>query len=164
MDNPRKIIGRELFHWNIPERDHYHHDRRWRIIACLIALALVTIALVTSNFLFALIILIACFIIVYNEGEEPAQLRFSIGTEGIMLGNKFYDYDEFQSFSVLYKPAQGLKSLYFDFPSVWRRDLVITLLDNNPLPIRENLLKYLKEDLERSDESLDEVIGKVLKI
>lgn len=164
MDNQHTIIGRELFHWTVPEREHYQHDRRWRIIASLIALALIVIAVLTSNYLFALIVLIACFVIVLNEDEEPAKLRFTIGTEGIMLGDKFYDYDEFKSFSVLYKPAQDLKALYFDFPSIWRRDLIIPLYDNNPLPIRENLLKYLKEDLERTDESLDEVIGKILKL
>lgn len=57
-------------------------------------------------------------------------------------------------FLLFIKPAQGIKSLYLDFTSPWRRDLMIPLLDNNPLPIRENLLKYLKEDLERTGESI----------
>jgi len=164
MENQRAAIGRELFKWIVPEREHYQHSRRWRIITGLIAFVLVALAVLTSNYLFALIILIASFIIVFNEGEEPVKLDFVIGTEGISLGDKFYDYDEFRDFSVLYKPAQELKLLYFDFQSMWRRDLIIPLYDNNPLPIRENLLRYLKEDLEHTDETLDEVIGKIIKL
>jgi len=164
MDNQPSVVGRELFKWTVPEREHYQHSRRWRMVASLIALALVALAVLTSNYLFSLIILIAAFIIVFNEGEAPVDLDFVVGTEGISIGDKFYDYDEFKSFSILYKPAQELKSLYFDFSSIWRRDLIIPLYDNNPLPIRENLLKYLKEDLERTDESLDEVIGKIIKL
>lgn len=164
MDNHQTSAGRELFSWTVLEREHYQHSRRWRIVASLIGFGLVVLAVLTSNYLFALTILIASFIIVFNEGEEPTELDFIIGTEGVMLGDKFYDYDEFKSFSVLYKPAQGIKSLYLDLASSWRHDLVIPLLDNNPLPIRENLLKYLKEDLERTSESLDETIGKLLKL
>lgn len=164
MANDQPICGRQLFSWKVMEREHYQHSRQWMLVFGSIALGLLIFAVLTGNYMFALVILIVCFIIVFNEHEEPGKLEFVIGTEGIMLGDKFYDYDEFKSFSVLYKPAQDLKALYFDFSSVWRRDLIIPLFDNNPLPIRENLLKYLKEDLERTDESLDEVIGKLLKL
>ena len=164
MDEELPIYGRKLFSWKIKEREHYQHSKQWFLVFGLLALAGLIFAVLTSNFLFALIIVLVAFIIVFNENEEPEMLDFIIGTEGIMLGHKFYDYDEFKSFSVIYKPAQGIKSLYLDFTSPWRRDLMIPLLDNNPLPIRENLLKYLKEDLERTGESLSETIGKLLKL
>ena len=164
MDEELPIYGRKLFSWKIKEREHYQHSKRLFLVFGLLALAGLIFAVLTSNFLFALIIVLVAFIIVFNENEEPEMLDFIIGTEGIMLGHKFYDYDEFKSFSVIYKPAQGIKSLYLDFTSPWRRDLMIPLLDNNPLPIRENLLKYLKEDLERTGESLSETIGKLLKL
>jgi len=164
MDEELPIYGRKLFSWKVKEREYYQHSKRWFLVFGLLGLAGLIFAVFTSNYLFALIILIIAFIIVFNENEEPEMLDFIIGTEGIMLGHKFYDYDEFKSFSVLYKPAQGLKSLYLDFASPWRRDLMIPLLDNNPLPIRENLLKYIKEDLERTDESLDEILSKLLKL
>ena len=164
MDEELPIYGRKLFSWKIKEREYYQHSKQWFLVFGLLAAGCLVFAVLTSNFLFALIIVLVAFIIVFNENEEPEMLDFIIGTEGIMLGHKFYDYDEFKSFSVLYKPAQGFKSLYLDFASPWRSDLVIPLLDNNPLPIRENLLKYIKEDLERTDESLDEILGKLLKL
>jgi len=164
MANDQLICGRQLFSWKVLERENYQHSRQWMLAFGLIAFGLLIIAILTNNYMFALVILLVSFIIIFNEHEEPRKLDFVIGTEGIMLADKFYDYDEFKSFSVLYKPAQDLKALYFDFRSIWHRDLIIPLFDNNPLPIRENLLKYLKEDLERTDESLDEVIGKILKL
>ncbi|HNW55581.1 MAG TPA: hypothetical protein PKN62_00665 [bacterium] len=163
MDD-KSLIGQEIHSWKIPEREHYEHSVKWKITAGLVALALIALAVLTSNFLFALIILIAAFIVVFNEGEQPDLVKFTIGTEGVMLGDKFYDYDDFKSFSVLYKPNQDLKALYLDCRSSWRRDLIIPLLDNNPLPIRENLLKYLKEDLERTDEPFIETISRFLKL
>ncbi len=163
MDN-KSLIGQELHSWKIPEREHYEHSFRWKIGASLVGLALVAVAVLTNNFLFALIILIAAFIIVFNEGDEPEKIRFMIGTEGILLGEKFYDYDDFKSFSVLYKPNEDLKALYFDCQNFWQRDLIIPLLDHNPLPIRENLLKYLKEDLTRTDEPFSETLGRLLKL
>lgn len=160
----KSLIGQELHFWKIPEREHYEHSLRWKISAGLVSLVLVTIAVLTNNFLFALIIIIAAFIVVFNEGDEPEKIKFIIGSEGILLGEKFYDYDDIKSFSVLYKPNDNLKALYFDCQNFWQRDLIVPLFDNNPLPIRENLLKYLKEDLTRTDEPFIETLGRLLRL
>ena len=40
----------------------------------------------------------------------------------------------------------------------------LTVKNENPLPIRENLLKYLSEDLEKTEQPLSEQIAKILKL
>ena len=89
MDEELPIYGRKLFSWKIKEREHYQHSKRWFLVFGLLALAGLIFAALTSNYLFALIILIIAFIVVFNENEEPEMLDFIIGTEGIMLGISF---------------------------------------------------------------------------
>ena len=40
-----------------------------------------------------------------------------LGPEGIKIGQIFYDYDEINNFSVLYKPNQSVKNLYLEMKS-----------------------------------------------
>ena len=60
--------------------------------------------------------------------------------------------------------ACGIKNLYFEFKSVVRQRLSIPLEGENPLPIRENLLKYLPEDLERTNRPLSEELASLFRL
>ena len=91
-------------------------------------------------------------------------VKISLTDEGVIVGKKFYDYDEIKDFSVVYKPRQEVKNLYFEFKSFLRPRLSIPLENKNPLLIRKNLLKYLPEDLDRTDQPLSEGLGKLFKI
>jgi len=91
-------------------------------------------------------------------------VKISLTEEGIIVGRKFYDYDEFKNFSIVYKPKQETKSLYFEFNNSLRPRLSIPLKKMNPLLIRKNLLKYLPEDLDRTDRPLSEELGKLFKL
>ena len=156
--------GDEIIGWLVPEYEKHERSKTWYIAASIIAILLLLYSFWTANFLFAVIIIIACLITILHDGREPDMARFSITDEGVIIGRKFYDFDEIKNFSVVYKPKQGVKNLYFEFKNSLKHRLSIPLQDMNPLPIRENLLKYLKEDLERTDQSTSEGIAKMLKI
>jgi len=156
--------GREIVSWKVPAHEKHERERAWYITAGVISLALLVYCFFTSNFLFAVIIILIAIIVVTTDGQDPAMLRFVITNEGIVIGNKFYDYDEIKDFSIVYKPRIGVKNLYFEFNNQFKHRLSIPLDSMNPLPIRENLLKYLTEDLERIDQPTSEVFGKVFKI
>ena len=106
----------------------------------------------------------AAFIYFLRENNEPDMIKFSITEEGLVVGTKFYDYDEIKHFSIVYKPRYKVKNLYFEFKNVLKHRLSIPLDNHNPLLIRENLLKYLPEDLERTDQPLSEALGKMFKL
>ncbi len=156
--------GQEIFSWQVPEYEKHARGKYWYFGASLTALLLVFYAVWTSNFLFAAIILVGSIVIFLNDIRQPELVRFSITNEGLLVGRRFYDYDEIKDFSLVYKPKQGVKNIYFEFKNRLKPRLSIPLLDINPLPIRENLLRYLTEDLERTDQPTSEALGRMFKL
>jgi hypothetical protein len=111
-----------------------------------------------------MIIIVISIIIILNDGQKPMTVNFSITDEGVMIGKKFYDYDELKNFSVIYKPRRDIKNLYFEFKNPIKQRLSIPLMDQDPLKIRKYLLKYLEEDLERTDPPLSENLARLFKL
>lgn len=156
--------GAKIINWRVPEYEKHERTKIWYAAVILIGALLLFYSFYTANFLFAVIIIVAALVIIINDGRHPDLVDVILTTEGIMVGRKFYDYDEIKDFSIVYKPNLGVKNLYFEFKSAVRHRLSIPLDDMNPLPIRENLLKYLPEDLERTDQPTSEGLAKLFKL
>lgn len=165
-DNQQKFtnFGQEFASWSVLEYEKHERSQNWYIAAGVIVFALLVYCYFSANFLFAVIIMMGSFVLVMNDSQNPGQVKISLTSEGVVVGRKFYDYDEIKDFAIVYKPNQGIKRLYFEFNSSVRPRISISLENMNPLPIRENLLKYLKEDLERTNEPLSEGLAKLLKL
>ena len=166
MPEPTTTIdrGEDIVGWEAPEYEKHPRTKTWYIIAVIAALVLLLFSFWTSNFLFAVIIIVASLVIILHDGHEPIPVNISLTEEGVIIGRRFYDYDELKNFAVVYKPNQGVKNLYFEFKNSLRPRLSIPLADMNPLPIRQNLLEYLAEDLERTDQPLSETLAKLFKL
>lgn len=162
--NSADDLGKKIIDWSIPEYDKHEREKNWYIISATVGLLLLIYSFFSGNFLFAAIIIISALVIIIHDGQEPLAINFIITDAGLMVGKKFYDYDVIKDFSIVYKPNQNIKNLYFEFKNVLKPRLSIPLGNMNPLPIRENLLKYLPEDLERTDQPLSEALAKVFKL
>ncbi len=156
--------GDEIMGWKVPEYEKHERTKSWYIIATTVALLLLLFSFVTLNFLFAVIIIVVALVVIIHDGREPDKIKVSITDEGVFVGKKFFDFDEFRNFAVVYKPHQEVKNLYFEFKSFIRPRLSIPLQNVNPLSIRKNLLKYISEDLDRTDQSLSEGLAKLFKL
>lgn len=154
----------ETISWEVPEYETHERTRNWYYIAAVIGVLLLVYAVITSNFLFAGIIIIGTLVIILTDGKVPQKVRITLTDEGVEVGRNFYDYDEIKDFSIVYKPKLGVKNLYFEFKTVIKPRLSVPLLDRDPLVIREKLLKYLQEDLERTDQPLSEGLAKMFKL
>lgn len=154
----------EIISWEIPEYQKHTRNKLWYILFGIIGIAMIIYAITTANFLFAIILIISSFILIINDSRNPQNVLVTIANEGVIVGRKFYDYDDIKNFSIVYKPTVGVKNLYIDFKSSTKHHLSIPLLDINPLFLRDNLSKYLEEDLERVDETTSESLAKILKL
>lgn len=163
-DNSPEAENSEIISWEVPEYEKHARSKRWYLVFGLVAIGLLIYAALTANFLFAIIVIIAGFVLILNDARNPQGVIVSLTTDGIIVGRKFYDYDELQNFAIVYKPNAGVKQLYFEFKSRTKHRLSLPLKDVNPLYIRENLLKYLFEDAERTDPPVSETLGKMLKL
>ncbi|KKS33529.1 MAG: hypothetical protein UU95_C0029G0024 [Parcubacteria group bacterium GW2011_GWC2_42_12] len=156
--------GKKIVSWKVPEYDKHERGRGWYVISAICGLLFLAYAFFSGNFLFAAIIIIAALVIIMHDGREPIKVDFGITDEGLLVGKRFYDYDEIKDFAIVYKPHQEVKNLYFEFKSLLKPRLSIPLNNLNPLPIRENLLRYLPEDLERTDQPVSEALAKMFKL
>jgi len=162
--------------WQVPEYHTPERGKYWYIVAfSFIAISLffcffsfnswhLIFLGASSNFLFALILIMAAIITLFNESRPPMIVDVELGPEGIKIGSKFYDYDEIKHFSVLYKPKQSVKSMYLEFKNSIRPRLAIPLRRMDALNVRNYLVRYLDEDLDRTDPPLSEQLTKMLKL
>ena len=150
--------------WLVPEFEKHERSKKWYIWAGVISSFLLLFAIFTSNFLFAIIIITAALIIIIHDGKKADEVIILLDDDGVVVGRKFFDYDDLKNFSVLFKPKEDLNNLYFEFKNPVKQRLSVPLFDNDPLQIRDFLLRYLSEDLERINMPISENISKILKL
>jgi hypothetical protein len=151
-----------LMEWKIQEYTKHERNRNWYVWAGIIFVLLLAYAVYTLDFLFVVILILAAVIILVRAKEEPMELDFKIFENGIGLGRKFYVWKEIDKFFIIYEPPE-VKKLYFN-PKGLRSRLSIPLVKQNPVKVREVLLKYLAEDLDQEQEPLSEEYERFLKL
>jgi len=162
--------------WEVREFKKPERGRNWYIIAGALSFIAIFFSFfairdfkiiflgANNNFLFTLIIILAFIIMILMESREPNMIRVKLDEEGLTLGSKFYDYDEFKEFCVLYKPKESIKNLYLEFKNQAKFRISLPLRSLDPLMVRNFLKKYVEEDLERTSQPLSEQLTKLLKL
>jgi len=155
--------GKVLAKWNFQEFAEVERSKGWYFGAFVIFAFLLIYALVTVNFLFAVIIIISAVIIIIRNRVEPEQITAVIAEDGLEVDNRFYKYDTIRYFYIIYKPSE-VKNLYIEFKSITKPRLIIPLENQNPLEIRNILSQYIEENLEKEEEPASEAFRKILKL
>ncbi len=156
-------LGEEIFSWEVDEYVRHERGPVWYAVAFLVGLSLVMYAIVTRNFLFAIVIIMAGVIIALSALREPQRISFMLTTRGVALGSQFVPFKELKSFWILYEPPQ-VKNLYVDFRSAITPHLVVPIEEMDPLELRRALLEFLAENKSQEDESMSEILGRLLKL
>ncbi len=162
INNEEFGIGKILFEWKVPEYVQPVRSKRWYLLMLSLAIFLIIYSIFTANFLFALIVILAIFIIFLKSYAPPKELRFQIAEDGILFGNEFYEYNRINNFYIIYSPPI-VKKLFFSLKGLGP-DLSVPLNDINPLEIRKKLLQYIDEDVERENQSIDDQLETILKL
>jgi hypothetical protein len=156
-------FGNTLLQWKFPEYEEHERGISWFITAGIVSVAFLTYAIIVSNFLFAIIIVIVDLIILIQINRKPDRVDFKITEEGLVIGTSFTPFSNISKFWIIYNPPK-VKTLYINFKSTIRPDITIPLENKNPLRVRETLLKFIEEDFEKEEESNSEQIRKFLKL
>jgi hypothetical protein len=155
--------GRHLLSWQVDEYPRATRSGRWYAAACVIGAALIIYAIASADFLFAVIVLMLGIIYLVSTFREPERVDVTLTDGGVVLGTTFYEYRDIKDFSLVYEPP-AVKNLYLEFVSPWRPLLTIPLEETDPNVLRETLLPYCKEDLERTRETLTDAMRRVYKL
>lgn len=174
MSNDQKKLS--FIQWQVPEYKKQVRGRNWYIIAGLLVITALFFCFFTismwqivflgpkSNFLFALIIVMSLTIMMVHGAQDPKMITIKLAPDGVYIGRRFYDYDSIKNFCVLYKPKQSIKSLYLEFNNKMLPRLAVPLRSQDALTVRNFLVRYLEEDLERVAPPLSETLTNLLKL
>ncbi len=154
--------AKPLTEWMIRDITH-ERSRNWYIIASVIVVLLLVYSIFTSNFLFALIIIMTVVVYYIQIVRPPEAVPFAIYDDGIEIGHRFIKWKEISKFWILYDPPE-VKKIYFAFKSAVRPFLSVPLENQNPIELRKILTKHLQEDLSQEEEPASEQWEKMLKL
>lgn len=156
-------LGRRLLSWEVDEYPHFERSTAWYVAAAIVSALLMVYAIATANFLFAIIILMIGIITLITTFQAPDRVEIILTTTGVVLGETFYGYDIVKDFALVYKPPET-KLLYLDFVSPWHPLVSVPLEETDPNRVRDVLLSFCVENLQRNDESLTDAVRRVYKV
>ncbi|NQT50075.1 hypothetical protein HQ571_05250 [Candidatus Kuenenbacteria bacterium] len=156
-------VGEVFVNWEFPEYTEKRRSKAWYISVSVILALLILYAVLIGNYLFAIILVLGVFTVVYQYFEAPRSVPVVLAEDGIIIDREFFPYKAIKSFWLIYEPPD-VKYLYLSFHSNLKRNLPIPLENANPLKIREALLTYLDEDLEKDEEEFSEVFSRMMNI
>lgn len=155
-------FGEVFFQWEIPEFIRYPRSLFWYLAIIIVGIGIIIYSIFTANYLFALIVILAAFIIFLKDYVSPGALLFQITEDGIFVGNQFISYDKLKNFYIIYDPP-AVKKIFFRMRGFYPT-ISIPLDNKNPLLIRKKLSEYLKEDIEKKHQSIDDQLETILKL
>ena len=144
----------ESISWQAPEYQHVPKSRDWYWAVGILTIGLFVVALLFSNFLFGIFVLLGGFTIALYGARAPQTVAFSLSVEGIRIQNRVYPYESLQSFWIFYHPPH-VKELSVESQKMIMPHIKIPLENQNPAKIRAYLQQFLPE--RQQEESLIDV-------
>ena len=157
------IKSQDAFVWETDAWEQRQRGSRWYIVMSVVALGFVAYAVLTGNFLFAFLILLAAAILIVTGHQSAHRVLVQIGQNGVVLDGKLYEHKKISNFSVIYHPPET-KLLYLEGENIICPRLRIPLEDQDPIQIRNFLKQYLDENLVLQEEHISDILGRLLKI
>lgn len=190
MDNTQKIplekeqreYGQIFASWQFPEHVKHERSLRWYVFASLIFIVMILLSIFglditffkisgqpfsltvdKGNYLFLVLITLFLVLYFYYERKEIENFTIFLTEDGVIINSKLIEYKSLDNFYLIYFPPK-IKNLYLQPKNILKPLIVVPLEDENPLEIREILLQYLKEDLEKEEMPTSESLSKIFKL
>ena len=148
-----------LLSWSAAEYEHSQKSKEWYWTVGIMASALMVVALLLKNILFAILLALAGFVIMLYGTRRPSEVGFALKGSGLLVGQRLYPYESFESFWIHYDPPNK-KELDLVSKRFFMPRMTIPLRDVDPNEVRKILIKVLQE--KEAPESLSETIAKRL--
>ena len=155
--------AQDVFVWEAPSWVTHDRGKNWYTLMTVAAIVLALFGLFTNNYLFALIVILTAIILLFVGNEKARTYLIQIGHNGIVVGEKFYLFDDIDSFSIIYQPPET-KILYVEHKSFMVPRMKIFLQDQDPVEMRTHLRQYVGEDLDLQEEHISDKLARLLKL
>lgn len=162
MSHPGAYHNKLLFSWRAPEFINHQRSRRWFWIAGILILILVLYALYTNSATMAIVFIVLAGVYYLTHNQEPKIIDIKVTALGIYVDQKFYPYNQINSFWVVYHPP-FVQTVNLRLGNKSFTKIVIQLDRQNPVEVREALAKEIPE-IEGEGESLEDAITRLLRL
>ena len=155
--------GEPVYSWESWEFAPSHRSTLWYILATLFCTGLIIYAVMTNNYLFALIVLMISIIFLVNNLRKPRRQMIHITDNGVVVGEEFYAFQDLKDIAIVYLPPD-IKLLYIDFHKFYMPLMTIDLDAADPNIIRQALLPFVFENLDREEETAADLARRLYKL
>ena len=142
--------------WSAPEFIHYPKGPKWYIALGVVGLILVAYFAIQRDFFSAVTFVLLFLMAFFFSRTTPRQITITIGARGVRINDSLFPYQKIKSFWLVYEPPH-VKTLNFETSAYLNRFLTLQLQDYDPVQVREFLLEYLPEDLDREERISDKI-------
>ncbi len=157
-------FGEVLFYWIMPEFHRHERGTAWYAIFLVVGAALILWAILTSNYIFALFLVLLGTYMIMQHFRDPENVPVVILETGVAIGDHYHTWDDLDDFSIIYDPPEVTK-LYIDFVKTSHPVVSIDIPDEvDPNELREILSEFVDENLERDQELLTDHIRRMYKL
>ena len=153
-----KIKTEDKITWRIEEPNFTPKTIEWFWALGILALALIIFSILLKNYLLIIIVALAAFIIYGGKNKKSELINFRLDDNGLHIENKFYPYDNFESFWIFEARNDKTQELALRYKRHLSPLLIIPFHNNDEPRIRKILTKYLTESEEH--ESLIDLLRK----
>ncbi len=114
----KSVETKKSFFWEAPEFEYRKKDVSWYLVMTVVGIIFIILAVWQKNFLFAVFILIAWFVIVYWASKKPTIWNFKLDEKGVHIilpgedFGKFYLYNQIEGFDI-HEAEEKNKELFF---------------------------------------------------
>lgn len=130
--------------WEIKEFEYQEKKKNWYWLVGFVAVLLIAVAIIMSNVLLALLILIGTILIFGQANKEPLVMNVEISNHGIKIHESFHEYETIQAFWMKEKEDHVVLILLTSERMTPLQSLEIPA-NIDPLELREYLLQYIEE-------------------
>ena len=174
--------GQILASWQFPEYVKHERSLKWYVFFFIILATIILVSIVglditffkiaggpfaltidKGNYLFVILIVLFLILYFYYERKAIENVSIFLTEDGVVINNKLIEYNSLDHFYLVYYPPK-IKNLYLQPKNILRPVIVVPLENENPIEIREILLRYLQENLEKEEMPASESLSKVLKL
>ncbi|MBI2100436.1 MAG: hypothetical protein HYT47_00200 [Candidatus Vogelbacteria bacterium] len=96
------------FEWETLEYEHYEKSPRWFWTIGIGAVILILIAILTKNFLLAILILLAGFALILHGVKPPDKITIAVNRYGVQVRHRLYPFKTLRSFWIHDQPTQKI--------------------------------------------------------
>ncbi len=151
-----------LYTFQLPEYVKYTRGVWWYIIAGMLVGGCLMYALYTKNFLFGVIVVLLGFILILRDLHTPKVFTLHFTPDGVKWKDMLLPYRDFNSFWIVYDPPE-VKKLYLLKKGI-TGTMIIPFGEQDPVAVRTWLRTKIKENIAQREETLVELLGRVLKL